>query len=230
MALYFTPQLSRGQVLPELLTSCQNSSIIHLNDSQMPSTEPLPTLTVPTLWRSNSQHQRLTHPRSPQLATKPMLMTLLPGIAQKDTCLNYSMAQLTGDPPSNAQSRLQVQKPSYLPYLTQLKNFFGGNAFSIALQLDLGYELTIQCDNRQTIRLITAQYPYITTKLKHIIVLHHWLQQEASQGNIHIQWVPTTKMAADGLTKALPRQKHDTFVKQLGLIDISNLIQAHNKT
>jgi hypothetical protein len=28
-------------------------------------------------------------------------------------------------------------------------------------------------------------------------------------------------MPADGLTKALPRQKHDIFIKQLGLVDIS---------
>jgi hypothetical protein len=28
-------------------------------------------------------------------------------------------------------------------------------------------------------------------------------------------------MLTDGLTKALPRQKHETFIKQLGLIDIS---------
>jgi hypothetical protein len=110
------------------------------------------------------------------------------------------------------------------------KEFLWWKRFLKALQLHLGYEPVIQCDNRQTIRLITAQYPYLTTKLKHVDVLHHWLRQEASQGNIHIEWVPTTEMTADGLTKALPRQKHDTFIKQLGLIDISNLIQAHNKT
>ena len=28
-------------------------------------------------------------------------------------------------------------------------------------------------------------------------------------------------MPADGLTKALPRQRHETFVQQLGLVDIA---------
>ncbi|KAM4062460.1 hypothetical protein HRG_013638 [Hirsutella rhossiliensis] len=32
------------------------------------------------------------------------------------------------------------------------------------------------------------------------------------------------RMIADGLTKALPGQKFATFVKQLGLIDISTLL------
>ena len=32
-------------------------------------------------------------------------------------------------------------------------------------------------------------------------------------------------MPADGLTKALPRQKHEKFVKQLGLVDIGHLLE-----
>ena len=31
-------------------------------------------------------------------------------------------------------------------------------------------------------------------------------------------------MAADGLTKALPTQKHKEFIKQLNLVDIKHLI------
>jgi len=31
-------------------------------------------------------------------------------------------------------------------------------------------------------------------------------------------------MVADGLTKALPRQKHKAFIHQLNLIDIKDLI------
>jgi hypothetical protein len=33
-------------------------------------------------------------------------------------------------------------------------------------------------------------------------------------------------MPADGLTKALPRQKHQTFLQQLGLVDIKHLLSA----
>jgi len=34
-------------------------------------------------------------------------------------------------------------------------------------------------------------------------------------------------MIADGLTKALPRQRFERFVDQLGLVDITGIIQAH---
>jgi hypothetical protein len=33
-------------------------------------------------------------------------------------------------------------------------------------------------------------------------------------------------MAADGLTKALPRQKHEHFVNQLNIVDIKGLIKG----
>jgi len=33
--------------------------------------------------------------------------------------------------------------------------------------------------------------------------------------------MPATGMPADGLMKVLPRQKHEAFVRQIGLVDIS---------
>jgi len=33
-------------------------------------------------------------------------------------------------------------------------------------------------------------------------------------------------MPADGLTKALPRQKHEIFIKQLGLVDIATTLKG----
>jgi hypothetical protein len=64
----------------------------------------------------------------------------------------------------------------------------------------------------------------LVTKLKHIDIHNHWLRQEVQNGNLLIEWISTLEMPADGLTKALPRQKHDEFVRQLGLVDTSNLI------
>jgi hypothetical protein len=51
-----------------------------------------------------------------------------------------------------------------------------------------------------------------------------WLRQEVEQKRIQVNWVPTDQMPADGLTKVLPRPKHKSFVKQLGLKDIRSLI------
>jgi hypothetical protein len=51
-----------------------------------------------------------------------------------------------------------------------------------------------------------------------------WLHQEVDQKRILVSWVPTDQIPADVLTKVLPRLKHKSFVKQLGLNDIRSLI------
>jgi hypothetical protein len=45
---------------------------------------------------------------------------------------------------------------------------------------------------------------------------------------LQIEWLPTAEMPADGLTKALPRQKHDEFVRQLRLADLTTLLSFQN--
>ena len=62
----------------------------------------------------------------------------------------------------------------------------------------------------------------ISTRLRHVDIHHHWLRQLCRDGTIRLQWVPTTNMPADGLTKALPRSRHGHFLRQLGLTDISS--------
>jgi len=72
---------------------------------------------------------------------------------------------------------------------------------------------------------MTKDAPKLVTKLKHIDVHSHWLRQEVDAGNINIEWTSTSDMPADGLTKALPRQKHEAFVSQLNIVDITGLIE-----
>src|SRR5271156_1321241 len=45
------------------------------------------------------------------------------------------------------------------------------------IRLNPGQEMTIQCDNRQTIRLMTAEFPRLATKFKHVDIQHHWPRQ-----------------------------------------------------
>ena len=85
--------------------------------------------------------------------------------------------------------------------------------------------LTIKCDNRQTIRLLTQDDPQLHTKLRHIDIQHHWLRQEISAGRLRTEWVSTQDMPADGLTKILPRQQHEKFIQHLGITDIAHLLQ-----
>jgi reverse transcriptase-like protein len=97
--------------------------------------------------------------------------------------------------------------------------------FFQSIGLDPGHEVSISCDNQQTIGLLTKDTAKLTTKLRHIDIHHHWMRQEVQAKRIQVNWTPTAEMPADGLTKALPRQKHENFVRQLGLVDIRNRLQ-----
>ena len=66
----------------------------------------------------------------------------------------------------------------------------------------------------------TKREDRLHTKVKHVDIHQLWVRQEVSAGRLNVKWIATKDMPADGLTKALPRQKFDTFVKQCGLVDI----------
>jgi hypothetical protein len=100
------------------------------------------------------------------------------------------------------------------------KETYWWKRFFQSIGLDPGHELSISCDNQQTIGLLTKETAKLTTKLRHIDIHQHWMRQEVQAKRLRVNWVRTTEMPADGLTKALPRQKHEDFVRQLGLIDI----------
>lgn len=87
------------------------------------------------------------------------------------------------------------------------------------LGFDIEEESTIHCDNKQTIRLLEIETSRLQTKLKNVDVHQCWLRQEVQNGNIQVNWVPTTEMVADGFTKLLPPQRHAIFVKQLKLVN-----------
>ncbi|KAM4058203.1 reverse transcriptase (RNA-dependent DNA polymerase) [Hirsutella rhossiliensis] len=60
--------------------------------------------------------------------------------------------------------------------------------------------------------------------LRHVDIHTCWARQAFEKGLYKLTYTPTSQMIADGLTKALPGQKFATFVKQLGLVDISTLL------
>ncbi|KKF92108.1 Endonuclease [Ceratocystis platani] len=91
------------------------------------------------------------------------------------------------------------------------------------LMKSAGYPATtpeIHCDNQQTIRLLKAPDAQLTTKLRHVDIHRHWLRQEVQQGRLVPQWIKTSEMAADGLTKPLATDAYKRFVQQLRLVDI----------
>ena len=89
------------------------------------------------------------------------------------------------------------------------------------LQIELDARtVTIQCDNKQTIRLVTEEVSRLQTKLRHVDIHNHWIRQEVSKGKIKVEYVQSAEMIADGLTKVLPGSKWEGFLQQLGLVDM----------
>ena len=87
-------------------------------------------------------------------------------------------------------------------------------------------KIRIQCDNQQTIRLVTTDVGQLQTKLRHVDIHNHWLRQEVSANRIAVEYTPSKEMIADGLTKSLQASAFDDFVGQLGLVDISDRLEA----
>ena len=95
-----------------------------------------------------------------------------------------------------------------------------------ALKLVIPEALTIECDNEQTIRLLVNESMKLQTKLRHVDIHSHWLRQEVQRKSIHIHWVLTKEMVADGLTKALSSANYKTFIGMTGIEDQRDLLAS----
>ena len=75
----------------------------------------------------------------------------------------------------------------------------------------------LYCDNQGAI--ITASQPtyMMSGKSKHIDVRFHVVRDAAANGLIRLEYVRTSEMTADILTKALPKELHQRHVKGLGM-------------
>ena len=74
---------------------------------------------------------------------------------------------------------------------------------------------TIYCDNQGAIAL--ANNPEFHSKSKHIENHYHYVREHLEENLLQIQYVKTTDMLTDGLTKALLHQKFESFLKLLNL-------------
>jgi hypothetical protein len=98
------------------------------------------------------------------------------------------------------------------------------NRFCHNIGFMLHTQKALWCDNAQTVRLVKGDTDRIQTKLRHVDIHQMWLRQEVDAGRITVEWKSTTEMPADGFTKLLPRQKHENFVRQLGMKDVRHFI------
>jgi hypothetical protein len=98
------------------------------------------------------------------------------------------------------------------------KNVFWWKRLFLRIGFDPEHEISILCDNRQTVGILRSEKLVIRTKLRHIDIHQSWLRQEVRSGRISVNWIEAAKMPADGLTKLLSRNKHQDFCQMAGLV------------
>jgi hypothetical protein len=73
----------------------------------------------------------------------------------------------------------------------------------------------IYCDNQGAMAL--ARNPEHHNRSKHIDVAHHFQRERVADGTVDLQYTPTETQVADGLTKALCKDKFVAFRMALGV-------------
>jgi hypothetical protein len=74
---------------------------------------------------------------------------------------------------------------------------------------------TLFSDNQSAIAL--AKNPVSHARAKHIDLRHHFVREAIQDKVIWVQYIPTTEMTADSLTKALGREKHEKCTSRMGM-------------
>ncbi|TIC93799.1 Retrovirus-related Pol polyprotein from transposon TNT 1-94 [Colletotrichum higginsianum] len=113
-------------------------------------------------------------------------------------------------------SRLQVQLPSEL-----------GERATYASKEQKPTTIRIQCDNQQTVKLVTSELSKLRTKLRHVDIHNHWLRQEIAERRVDVAYTPSAELMANGLTKALDMTKHDAFIQQLNMTNEKVILESN---
>ena len=71
-------------------------------------------------------------------------------------------------------------------------------------------------DNQSAIAL--TRNPVSHARAKHIDIRHHFVRDAIQDRIIWVQYIPTTEMTADSLTKALGREKHEKCTARMGMM------------
>lgn len=85
---------------------------------------------------------------------------------------------------------------------------------------ELGYKFdspsVLYLDNQSA--LAVAKNPDHHGRVKHLDLRFYWLRDEVEKGTIHVRYISTEEMPADGLTKSLGRQKLLKTAESVGLV------------
>ena len=78
----------------------------------------------------------------------------------------------------------------------------------------------IKADNQGAIAI--SQNPCKHERTKHFDIRHHFIREKVMKGVLKLEYLPTTEMVADILTKALPRVKFEQFRDDACVFHISD--------
>jgi hypothetical protein len=102
--------------------------------------------------------------------------------------------------------------------------------FFESIRFDSMKKLHIRCDNRQILRVLKKEILKLDIKLKHVDIHKHWLRQKIQTNWINVSWCSIAKMSTNDFIKMLSRQKHEKFLRQFHLINITHLINQKNRS
>lgn len=79
------------------------------------------------------------------------------------------------------------------------------------IQALINTSISLKGDNQRSI--VFTYNPTYNAWIKYIDIQHHYICDEVAARQINLQYIPTSKMIANRLTKALTHAKFYTFVK-----------------
>lgn len=78
----------------------------------------------------------------------------------------------------------------------------------------------LMCDNQGAIALV--KNPTHHSRSKHIDIQHHFIREKVESNVIEMRYIPTERMVADVLTKALAKPRHEALRLEMGLALFGN--------
>ncbi|XP_036341057.1 secreted RxLR effector protein 161-like [Rhagoletis pomonella] len=140
-------------------------------------------------------------------------------VDKRRSCTGYifklSNAAVTWHSKRQPTVALSTTEAEYLSMSAAVREALWLKQFVNELDRSSTNTIPINCDNMSSIEL--AEVEGFRNRTKHIDVRHHHIRDMINEGVVSIKYIPSEEMAADNLTKAVPRDKHQFCVKQCGL-------------
>ena len=137
-------------------------------------------------------------------------------------CFLLGRSAISWDSKKQRTVALSTTEAEYMALAEASKEAVYLQRFLNELGADMAENVKLMCDNMSAQKL--GKNPVYHSRSKHIDVKHHFVREMLTEGTIKLEYVPTTEMVADILTKALPKQKHEWCVKKLGLASTSRCV------